>query len=126
MMRPIVLWAALMLIIPPCSYALQQHDLEVRTEIFNDNDGTHSLTFDQVFHWKDKTTKVGLGATQTVIDESGGNRFYGGGLLEGYKKLDNADFVRRAPEEVVEENRERLTAIQADIARLEAALQRVE
>jgi valyl-tRNA synthetase len=42
------------------------------------------------------------------------------------QKLDNADFVRRAPEEVVEENRERLAAMQADIARLEAALQRIE
>ena len=41
------------------------------------------------------------------------------------QKLDNADFVRRAPEEVVEENRERLAAAQADIARLEAALQRI-
>jgi valyl-tRNA synthetase len=41
------------------------------------------------------------------------------------QKLDNADFVRRAPEEVVEENRERLLAAQADIARLEAALQRI-
>ena len=37
-------------------------------------------------------------------------------------KLDNADFVRRAPEEVVEENRERLATAQAEIARLEAAL----
>jgi valyl-tRNA synthetase len=42
------------------------------------------------------------------------------------QKLDNADFVRRAPEEVVEENRERLSAIKTDIARLEAALQRIE
>jgi valyl-tRNA synthetase len=42
------------------------------------------------------------------------------------QKLDNADFVRRAPEEVVEENRERLAAANADIARLEAALQRIE
>ncbi len=41
------------------------------------------------------------------------------------QKLDNADFVRRAPEEVVEENRDRLAAAQADIARLEAALQRI-
>jgi valyl-tRNA synthetase len=41
-------------------------------------------------------------------------------------KLDNADFTRRAPEEVVEENRERLAAIRTDIARLEAALQRIE
>ena len=42
------------------------------------------------------------------------------------QKLDNADFVRRAPEEVVEENRDRLAAAQADIARLEAALLRIE
>ncbi|HME24733.1 MAG TPA: valine--tRNA ligase [Acetobacteraceae bacterium] len=42
------------------------------------------------------------------------------------QKLDNADFVRRAPEAVVEENRERFAAAQADIARLEAALQRIE
>jgi len=41
------------------------------------------------------------------------------------QKLDNADFVKRAPEEVVEENRDRLAAAQADIARLEAALQRI-
>ncbi len=42
------------------------------------------------------------------------------------QKLDNADFVRRAPDEVVEENRERLAAAQADVARLEAALHRIE
>ncbi|HEY7577816.1 MAG TPA: valine--tRNA ligase [Acetobacteraceae bacterium] len=42
------------------------------------------------------------------------------------QKLDNADFVRRAPEEVVEENRERLAVIQSDVARLDAALQRIE
>ena len=41
------------------------------------------------------------------------------------QKLGNADFVQRAPEEVVEENRERLAAAQADIARLEAAVQRI-
>jgi valyl-tRNA synthetase len=41
------------------------------------------------------------------------------------KKLGNADFVRRAPEEVVEENRERLSAAQAEVSRLEAALQRI-
>jgi valyl-tRNA synthetase len=38
------------------------------------------------------------------------------------KKLDNADFVRRAPEDVVAENRDRLAAFQAEVARLEAAL----
>ncbi len=41
------------------------------------------------------------------------------------KKLENADFVRRAPEEVVEENRERLAAYREEITRLDAALQRI-
>jgi valyl-tRNA synthetase len=41
------------------------------------------------------------------------------------RKLANADFVRRAPEEVVEENRERLEAAQAEVARLSAALERL-
>jgi len=41
------------------------------------------------------------------------------------EKLGNVDFVRRAPEEVVEENRERLATAQAEIARLEAALRRI-
>ncbi|MDR3535625.1 MAG: valine--tRNA ligase [Acetobacteraceae bacterium] len=41
------------------------------------------------------------------------------------KKLENADFVRRAPEEVVAENRERLGAFEAEVARLAAALQRI-
>jgi valyl-tRNA synthetase len=40
-------------------------------------------------------------------------------------KLGNADFVRRAPEEVVAENRERLAAAQSEIARLQAALDRL-
>ena len=40
-------------------------------------------------------------------------------------KLNNADFVSRAPEEVVEENRERLDAARAEVARLDAALARV-
>ena len=40
-------------------------------------------------------------------------------------KLGNADFVSRAPEEVVEENRERLDAARAEVARLDAALARV-
>ncbi len=41
------------------------------------------------------------------------------------QKLANPDFVRRAPEEVVEENRERLAVLRSEIARLEAALNRV-
>jgi valyl-tRNA synthetase len=42
------------------------------------------------------------------------------------KKLANADFVARAPQEVVEENRERLTEAQAARAKLEAALARLQ
>ena len=41
------------------------------------------------------------------------------------RKLDNADFVARAKPEVVEENRERLIAAEADLARLDAALARI-
>ena len=41
------------------------------------------------------------------------------------KKLGNADFVARAPEEVVEENRERLAGSEAARNKLEAALQRL-
>ncbi|MEA2736842.1 MAG: valyl-tRNA synthetase [Acetobacteraceae bacterium] len=41
------------------------------------------------------------------------------------QKLNNADFVSRAPEEVVVENRERLEAAQSEIARLQAALDRL-
>jgi valyl-tRNA synthetase len=40
-------------------------------------------------------------------------------------KLGNADFVARAPEEVVEENRERLAEAQARASKLEAALARL-
>ena len=50
-------------------------------------------------------------------------------LAEGQKvaaKLANADFVSRAKPEVVEENRERLAAFEAEAARLEAALARIE
>jgi valyl-tRNA synthetase len=41
------------------------------------------------------------------------------------KKLGNPDFVARAKEEVVEENRERLATAQAEIARIAAALARL-
>ncbi|HEY3798391.1 MAG TPA: valine--tRNA ligase [Caulobacteraceae bacterium] len=41
-------------------------------------------------------------------------------------KLNNPDFVARAPEEVVDENRERLAEAEASKARLEAALKRLE
>ena len=42
------------------------------------------------------------------------------------RKLGNPDFVARAPEEVVEENRERLAEAEAARAKLNAALQRLE
>ena len=42
------------------------------------------------------------------------------------QKLDNFDFIRRAPEEVVAENRERLEAAESEIERLQAALQRLQ
>ncbi|APH56752.1 Valyl-tRNA synthetase [Granulibacter bethesdensis] len=41
------------------------------------------------------------------------------------RKLENADFVARAKPEVVEENRDRLAALEADIVRLGAALERL-
>ncbi len=40
-------------------------------------------------------------------------------------KLENADFVARAPEEVVAENRERLAAAESEVERLRAALDRL-
>jgi len=40
-------------------------------------------------------------------------------------KLGNPDFIARAKEEVVEENRERLATFQAEVARLDAALARI-
>jgi valyl-tRNA synthetase len=42
------------------------------------------------------------------------------------KKLDNPDFIARAPEEVVEENRERLAEAETAQAKLQAALHRLE
>ena len=41
------------------------------------------------------------------------------------RKLDNADFVRRAPPEIVEENRERLAGFEQEAARLAAAIARI-
>ncbi|OJW26161.1 MAG: valine--tRNA ligase [Rhodospirillales bacterium 69-11] len=41
------------------------------------------------------------------------------------KKLENAEFVRKAPEDVVAENRERLAGYEAEVARLAAALARI-
>jgi valyl-tRNA synthetase len=41
------------------------------------------------------------------------------------QKLANADFVARAKQEVVQENRDRLARAQAEVSRLDAALARV-
>jgi valyl-tRNA synthetase len=41
------------------------------------------------------------------------------------RKLDNPDFVARAPEEVIEENRERLAEAETRIARIDEALKRL-
>jgi valyl-tRNA synthetase len=41
------------------------------------------------------------------------------------QKLSNADFVARAPEEIVEENRARVAAYLAEVERLEAAMARI-
>ncbi len=47
-------------------------------------------------------------------------------IIATEKKLANADFVAKAPEEVIEENRERLATAKAKKARLEEALRRLE
>lgn len=72
------------------SYAWQ-HDIEARTEIFVDNDESHSYAFDQVLHFKSDASKFGLGTTQTLIDETGRTRSFYGGLIEGYKKFGSID-----------------------------------
>jgi valyl-tRNA synthetase len=51
---------------------------------------------------------------------------HAGDIDRAEKKLANADFLARAPEDVVEENRERLAESQATKARLEAALARLD
>ncbi len=66
---------------------------------------------------------VDLAAERTRLDRERGKV---GREAERLKqKLADAAFVSRAPEEVVEENRERLTAAEAELARLEAALRRI-
>jgi valyl-tRNA synthetase len=50
---------------------------------------------------------------------------HAGEIAKLSKKLDNPDFVARAPEEVVEENRERLADAETAKAKLEAALKRL-
>ena len=50
----------------------------------------------------------------------------GGDIERTSRKLGNPDFVSRAPEEVVEENRERLAEAEATRSKLQAALQRLQ
>jgi valyl-tRNA synthetase len=49
-----------------------------------------------------------------------------GDIQRTRKKLDNPDFIARAPEEVVEENRERLAEADAALTKLRSALARLE
>ena len=66
---------------------------------------------------------IDLGAERTRLDRDRVKA-----LSEAAKvarKLENADFVRRAPPEVVDENRLRLAGYQAEAARLAAAIARI-
>ena len=89
MMKPTRIAALVLLLMPVMavsSYAWQR-DVEARTEIFVDNDGSHSYAFDQVLHFEGDDSKFGFGATQTLVDEAGKTRSFYGGLIEGYKKF---------------------------------------
>jgi valyl-tRNA synthetase len=66
---------------------------------------------------------IDFGAERARLDKARGAAE--GEIRKIRAKLDNADFIARAPEEVVDENRERLATAQAEIARLEAALARI-
>ena len=66
---------------------------------------------------------IDLGAERARLEKD-----HGRALAEAEKvrrKLDNAEFVRKAPAEVVEENRERLAAHLAEAGRLSAAIGRI-
>ena len=66
---------------------------------------------------------VDIAAERARLDKERGKAVVEAGKIT--QKLSNADFVARAPEEVVEENRARLQAAQDEISRLEAALRRI-
>jgi valyl-tRNA synthetase len=66
---------------------------------------------------------IDLGAERARLAKARGQAESEAGKIA--QKLGNADFVARAKEEVVEENRERLAAAQAEMARLDAALARI-
>jgi valyl-tRNA synthetase len=70
------------------------------------------------------TEFIDLKAERTRLNKEIGA--LGGEVEKISRKLGNPDFVSRAPEEVVEENRERLAEAEAARAKLQAALQRLE
>ncbi len=67
---------------------------------------------------------VDLGAERARLGKEIG--VLSGDIERTAKKLGNPDFVSRAPEEVVEENKERLAEAEAARDKLQAALQRLE
>ena len=66
---------------------------------------------------------IDIGAERTRLTKELGKQQGEGKKIEG--KLGNADFVARAPEEVVEENRDRLAEIHSQIEKIKAALERL-
>jgi valyl-tRNA synthetase len=66
---------------------------------------------------------VDLGAEKSRLAKEIAKLTGEAGKIEG--KLNNADFVARAPEEVVEENRERLAEALSRVEKLKAALARL-
>jgi valyl-tRNA synthetase len=66
---------------------------------------------------------IDLAAERARLEKDRAKAAVEAGKLE--KKLENADFVARAPVEIVEENRARLQAAHDETARLDAALRRI-
>jgi hypothetical protein len=93
MKRLIIVLLFFFKIITPDNLWALQNELELKSETFNDNDGSSSLVLDQLLHWKDKSLKIGLGATQTIIKDSDSQRSFNGGELEGYKTFGSLDFT---------------------------------
>jgi valyl-tRNA synthetase len=85
--------------------------------------GSAQLVLDEATVVLPLADAIDIGAERTRLSKERDKTI--GEMHKVVQKLNNADFVKRAPEEVVEENRERLAAAQADIARLEAALGRI-
>jgi valyl-tRNA synthetase len=66
---------------------------------------------------------IDLGAERTRLEKARTAAAAEIGKIE--KKFANAEFMAKAKEEVIEENRERLENFTAEIARLDAALARI-